>query len=85
MRTEPIPYDAVVVGKKHGERFTQKVRRLLVGINKSTVTTEGVKILGSDSGFPYSGYVVNSNSMYDVVRKTSKLVRSYRRPEGATP
>lgn len=85
LRTEPIPYDAVVVGKKHGDRFAQKVRRLLVGLSRSTTTGDGSKVLGGDSGFPYSGYVVNSTRMYDVVRRTSKLVRTYRRPEGATP
>jgi phosphonate transport system substrate-binding protein len=85
LRTDPIPYDAVVVGKKHGERFAQKLRRLLVGLSSATTTSEGVKILGSESGFPYSGYVVNSNRMYDVVRKTSRLVRAYRRPEVAEP
>ncbi|GAB4438206.1 MAG: hypothetical protein OHK0011_21090 [Turneriella sp.] len=85
MRTDPIPYDAVVVSKKHGERFARKVRRILVSLNKTTTTAEGVRILGSESGFPYSGYVVNNNRMYDVVRRTSKLVRAYRRPEGAAP
>ncbi len=85
LRTDPIPYDAVVVGRKHGQSFARKVRQILIGINKDTISSDGMKILGSESGFPYSGYVVNSNRMYDVVRRTSKLVRSYRRPPGATP
>ena len=85
VRTDPIPYDAVVVGKKHGSRFAVQLRHLLVGLNKSTRTVDGSLILGSESGFPYSGYVVNSPRMYDVVRKTSKLVRAYRRPEVAAP
>jgi phosphonate transport system substrate-binding protein len=85
MRTDPIPYDAVVVSKKHGKPFARKIRQLLVGLNKATTTAKGTRILGSESGFPYSGYVVNNNRMYDVVRRTSKLVRSYRRPEGIQP
>lgn len=80
LRTDPIPYDAVVVGKKYGPLFARKLQRLLVGLKDSTKTSDGRPVVSREAGFPYSGYVVNSIRTYDVVRRTSKIARAYRRP-----
>ncbi|MBL8033499.1 MAG: phosphate/phosphite/phosphonate ABC transporter substrate-binding protein [Leptospiraceae bacterium] len=83
LKTEPIPYDAVVVSRRKGADLAGKLREILTGLKAYTVTKSGEKILNLDTGFPYSGYVVHSQSIYNIVRKTGKAVGRYRKTEKA--
>lgn len=83
MKTEPIPYDAVVVSRRKAADLAPKLRDILVGLKSYTLTKSGEKILNLDTGFPYSGYVVHSNAIYDIVRQTGKAVNRYKKPEKA--
>ncbi len=81
MKTDPIPYDAVVVSRKKGADLAPKLREILTGLKSYTLTKSGDKILNLDTGFPYSGYVVHSEAIYDIVRRTGKIVGRYKKPE----
>jgi phosphonate transport system substrate-binding protein len=81
MKTEPIPYDAVVVSRKKGADLAPKLREILTGLKSYTLTKSGDKILNLDTGFPYSGYVVHSDAIYNIVRRTGKMVGRYKKPE----
>ena len=80
-KTQPIPYDAILVYRKKGVAFAQKVQRHLLGINPQSTTSNGEKVLNKDLGFPYTGYVVHKPQVYDVVRQTSRLVKNYKPPK----
>lgn len=80
-KTQPIPYDAILVYRKKGAQFASKIQRHLLAINEQTRTAGGDKVLNKDLGFPYSGYVVHKPQVYDVVRQTSRLVKSYKPPK----
>lgn len=79
-KTQPIPYDAIVVYRKMGPRFIQQVQQHLLSLNAHTKTAAGELVLNKQLGFPYSGYVVHGPGIYGVVRQTSRLVRSYKPP-----
>jgi phosphonate transport system substrate-binding protein len=81
MKTEPIPYDAVVVSRKKGADLAPKLREILTGLKSYTLTKSGEKIMNLDTGFPYSGYVVHSDAIYNIVRQTGKTVGRYKKPE----
>lgn len=80
MKTDQIPYDAIVVSRKKGAAFARQLRSELLRINKETKTKEGRPVLAKDLGFPYSGYIVHSPAIYDIVRRTGQLVKSYKPP-----
>lgn len=80
MKTEPIPYDAVVVSRRKAADLAPKLREILTGLKSYTLTKGGDKILNLDTGFPYSGYVVHSEAIYNIVRQTGKTVGRYKKP-----
>ncbi|MBN8219311.1 MAG: phosphate/phosphite/phosphonate ABC transporter substrate-binding protein [Spirochaetes bacterium] len=80
LKTEPIPYDAVVVSRRKAADLAPKLREILTGLKSYTLTKGGDKILNLDTGFPYSGYVVHSDAIYDIVRRTGKAVSRYKKP-----
>lgn len=80
-KTQPIPYDAILVYRKKGSAFAQKVQRHLLSINQNSATAAGEKVLNKELGFPYTGYVVHKPQVYDVVRQTSRLVKGYKPPK----
>lgn len=79
-RTRAIPYDAILVSRKKGARFAADLRGHLLSIKESSVNAAGEKVLDRALGYPYSGYVVHSPAIYDVVRQTSQLIKSYKAP-----
>lgn len=83
LKTDPIPYDAVVVERRRGDKFAARVRQALLSLKKDSLNSSGQKVISSETGFPYSGYVVHSSRIYDIVRRTGKLVGGYR-PAGAS-
>lgn len=80
-KTQPIPYDAILVYRKKGPQFARKVQQHLLSIDMKTTTAAGEKVLNKDLGFPYTGYVVHKPQIYDVVRQTSRLVKNYKPPK----
>jgi phosphonate transport system substrate-binding protein len=80
MKTDPIPYDAIVVYRKKGSAFAQKLQKHLLAINRETTNAAGEKVLNKALGSPYSGYVVHPPKIYEVVRQTSRLVKAYKPP-----
>lgn len=80
LKTDPIPYDAVVVSKRKGRKFALQMQSILTGLKKDTVNKSGEKIISIENGFPYSGYVVHSRNIYDIVRNTGRIVSQYRKP-----
>ncbi len=80
MKTDPIPYDAIVVSKRKRAPSVTALRAILTGLNPKTQTENGQKILNAPAGFPYSGYVVHSPRIYDIVRQTGRAVGNYRKP-----
>jgi phosphonate transport system substrate-binding protein len=84
-KTQPIPYDAIVVYGKMGKAFIRNVQQTLLAVNATTKTKDGDLVLNRELGFPYSGYVVHSPRIYDVVRQTSRLVKKYKPPAESHP
>jgi len=84
-RTKLIPYDAIVVSRKKGAPFAVSLRRYLLDIRETTKNTAGENVLNRDGGFPYSGYVVHSPTIYDIVRQTSRIVKAYKVPTEKKP
>lgn len=80
MKTDPIPYDAIVVSKRKRAPSVAALRKLLTSLNRKTQTKKGDKVLNTPGGFPYSGYVVHSTRIYDIVRQTGRAVGNYRKP-----
>lgn len=80
LKTELIPYDAIVVSRKKGAAFARQLRTELLRINKNTKTKDGRLVLNKELGFPYSGYVVHSPAIYSVVRQTGQLIKGFRPP-----
>ncbi len=80
MKTDPIPYDAIVVYRKKGTAFAEKLQKHLLAINRETTNAAGEKVLNKALGSPYSGYVVHPPKIYEVVRQTSRLVKAYKPP-----
>ncbi len=87
LRTELIPYDAIVVSKNKGHPFAIKLQRTLSRITKQTKTQDGRLVLNKEVGFPYSGYVVFSPAFYGAVRQTGRLIKNFTPPaeEKTTP
>lgn len=77
LKTAPIPYDAIVVYRKKGMPFAQKLQKLLLSINRETTNAAGEKVLNKNLGSPYSGYTVHPPKVYDIVRQTNHLVKAY--------
>lgn len=77
-KTQPIPYDAILVYRKKGPQFARKVQQHLLSIDQKSTTAAGDKVLNKELGFPYTGYVVHKPQVYDVVRQTSRLVKNYK-------
>jgi phosphonate transport system substrate-binding protein len=84
-KTQPIPYDAIVVYRKMGNTFIRQVQGTLLALNSSTKTKDGDLVLNKDLGFPYTGYVAHGPQIYDVVRQTSRLVKKYKPPTDNHP
>ena len=80
LKTDPIPYDAIVVSKRRRAPSAANLRKILVALKPDTVTRAGDKVLNNQAGFPYSGYVVHSPRIYDIVRQTGRAVGNYRKP-----
>lgn len=80
LKTDQIPYDAIVVSRKKGAAFARQFRGELLRINKTSKTKDGRPVLAKDLGFPYSGYVVHSPAIYSVVRQTGQLIKGYKPP-----
>ena len=80
LKTDQIPYDAIVVSRKKGAAFARQFRNELLRINKTSKTKDGRLVLAKDLGFPYSGYVVHSPAIYSVVRQTGQLIKGYKPP-----
>lgn len=80
LKTEQIPYDAIVVSRKKGAAFARQLRSELLRINKDSKTKDGRPVLNKEQGFPYSGYVVHSPSIYSVVRQTGRLIKNFKPP-----
>ena len=80
LKTDPIPYDAIVVSKRKRAPSAANLRKILVSLKAETLAKSGDKVLNSQAGFPYSGYVVHSPRIYDIVRQTGRAVGNYRKP-----
>lgn len=80
LKTDQIPYDAIVVSRKKGAAFARQLRAELLRINKTSKTKDGRLVLDKGLGFPYSGYVVHSPAIYSVVRQTGQLIKGYKPP-----
>jgi len=80
LKTDPIPYDAIVVSKRKRAPSAANLRKILLSLKAETLAKSGEKVLNSQAGFPYSGYVVHSPRIYDIVRQTGRAVGNYRKP-----
>lgn len=80
LKTDQIPYDAIVVSRKKGPAFARQLRAELLRINKTSKTKDGRLVFAKELGFPYSGYVVHSPAIYSVVRQTGQLIKGYKPP-----
>ncbi len=83
LKTDPIPYDAIVVSRRKRAPSAAQLRKILVGLKADSVSRTGDKVLNNQAGFPYSGYVVHSPRIYDIVRLTGRAVGNYRKPAEA--
>jgi len=81
IKTDPIPYDAVVVSRKKAADLAPKLRTVLVSLRPDAATQGGVRVMDPEIGFPYSGYVVHSEAVYNVVRQTGRLIARYKKTE----
>lgn len=78
MKTDPIPYDAIVVSQKAGQELASKLSVVLSKINIDTKNEEGKPIMGAENGLlPYTGFRIKSPDFYNVVRSTSTIVSKY--------
>jgi phosphonate transport system substrate-binding protein len=78
LKTEPIPYDAIVVSRQVGMELAGKLANVLVQINNNTKDEKGQYVMGSEHELiPFSGFKIKSPEFYDVVRTTSSIVRNY--------
>ena len=78
MKTEPIPYDAIVVSQKSGNELASKLSQILSRININTKDDDGNPIMGDNNGLlPYTGFITKSPEFYNVVRSTGQIVSKY--------
>ena len=78
MKTEPIPYDAIVVSQKAGIELANKLSVILNKTSNETKDENGKPIMGSENGLiPYTGFISKSPEFYSVVKTTGLIVSKY--------
>lgn len=73
--TSPIPREAWIAQKSMPAQILAAIQTALIALKPNTRLTSGEKVFPESS--PFSGYVVESESFYKVVGKTTATVNAY--------
>jgi phosphonate transport system substrate-binding protein len=74
-RTSPIPREAWIAQKSISPELVSSIQAALISLTPDTKLASGERVFAKDTNF--SGYVIESESFYQVVGKTTKIVNNY--------
>jgi phosphate/phosphite/phosphonate ABC transporter binding protein len=74
MKSPPIPLDAFTVKPNTSKKMINKLRKILLSINKNTRTKTGEYVI---KNYYYMGFTVKNNEFYDIIRQTLKTVKNW--------
>jgi len=73
--TSPIPREAWVAQKSISPELVSSIQAALISLTPDTKLASGERVFAENTNF--SGYVIESESFYQVVGKTTKVVNNY--------
>lgn len=68
-KTPPIPNDAWVAAPGVPDEIVQRLRAVLITIDKNTTTADGRKVVDTDAGFPGTGWSERTPDFYEAAAK----------------